>query len=309
MKQNINYWLLAILCAIGCQIVQAQGSDYMPLVREGVKWVHTEYYNCAYPDVDWHPEVSMGRLYRYEMHGDTVIDGTLYTKCYRISMSRDTRWGTMGNEMRMGLLCSPDSPAVCLRQEGRTVYYRMPGGSERILYDFESPNVIPDYNVSLSHGIPVEVAGYVCEVYEVIGYVNRRICRIIEGIGSVSEKEGELLYPVYEYPLGLEFSYHGLSHVEDANGDVIFVGPNYGLYDDETDLLGDVNRDGVVDVDDLNAAINEVFRFNEIWNNTTFGEDEEDYYVVPFKRAADLNNDGCVDISDVNAVVNIMVGK
>ena len=303
MNTNIKLVLFTlVICLTG---MSAQPVERLPLVREGAKWVHTEYYECTYPDTDWQPQVIMGRLYRYEMRGDTVIDGTAYTKCYRISMSRNTLWGTMGHEMQRGLSCSASTPVACMRQEGRTVYYRLPGGRELKLYDFEGSDVLPNYRVEMTSGLPVEVAGCECEVY----FVHDYSCRIIEGIGSVSEMEGELLFPVFDYPLGLEYSFHGLAYVEDADGDVIFMGPNYGMYDDETDLRGDLDGNGVVDVDDLNAAINEVFRYNKIVDNTTFGEDEEYFYVVPFKRAADHNNDGYVDIADVNAVVNRMVHK
>ena len=58
-----------------------------------------------------------------------------------------------------------------------------------------------------------------------------------------------------------------------------------------TDVPGDINGDGVVDIADVNAVI-----------NMMLGKVE----AVP---AADLNNDGSVDISDVNAVINIMLGK
>ena len=277
-------------------------------MREGAKWVFTEHYTCVYPEETALPSVDMGRLYRYEMRGDTVIDGVSYIKCYRISMSRDTLWGTMGNEIRIGLECSDVTPAVCLRQDGRKVFYRVPGGSsEWPLYDFGGPDVLPGYHMAFEHCSPVNVAGYECDRYEL--YQNRHISYFVEGVGTVSEQEGELLYPFMPLVPGLEYTLHGMSHVEDDGGDVIFMGPNYGKYDDETDLRGDVNGDGLVDVDDLNADINELFRYNGIQSNTEFGEDEENFWVVPFKRAADLTNDGYVDVEDVNAVVNRIVRK
>ena len=286
----------------------AQSEERLPLVREGARWVFTEQYTCIYPEEMAQPSVDMGRLYRYEMRGDTVIDGVTYTKCYRISMSRDTLWGTMGYELQRGLTCSEVTPAACLRQDGRKVFYRMPGGtSEWPLYDFEGPDVLPGYHMTFNHCTPVDVAGYECERYEL--YQGRHISYFIEGIGTVSEQEGELLYPNLSLVPGLEYTLHGMSHVEDADGDVVFMGPNYGKYDDETDLRGDVNGDGLVDVEDLNAVINELFRFSAIQSNTVFGEDEEIFWVVPFKRAADLNNDGYIDIADVNAVVNHIVRK
>ena len=58
-------------------------------------------------------------------------------------------------------------------------------------------------------------------------------------------------------------------------------------------LVGDVNSDGVVDVDDLNIVINIIVRkaSNEDW------------------PAADVNGDGTVDVDDMNRIINIMVHK
>ncbi|MBR6284228.1 MAG: M6 family metalloprotease domain-containing protein [Muribaculaceae bacterium] len=56
---------------------------------------------------------------------------------------------------------------------------------------------------------------------------------------------------------------------------------------------GDVDGNGVVDVDDLNIIINIMLR----------KANASDY------PAADVNNDGSVDVDDMNIVVNIMVGK
>ncbi len=53
---------------------------------------------------------------------------------------------------------------------------------------------------------------------------------------------------------------------------------------------GDINSDGMVDILDVNAVIN-----NMLGENTEI--------------AADINNDGVVDIFDVNEVVNVMLGK
>ena len=58
-------------------------------------------------------------------------------------------------------------------------------------------------------------------------------------------------------------------------------------------LRGDVDGNGVVDVDDLNIIINVMLHKA----NAT------DY------PAADVNNDGAIDVDDMNIVVNIMVGK
>ncbi len=56
-------------------------------------------------------------------------------------------------------------------------------------------------------------------------------------------------------------------------------------------VTGDINGDGIVDITDVNMAINMVLGKTE---KTT---------------AADINGDGTVDITDVNAIINLMLGK
>ena len=58
------------------------------------------------------------------------------------------------------------------------------------------------------------------------------------------------------------------------------------------DVNGDLNGDGIVDVDDLNLIINIMLEKN--------GDDAD---------KADLNGDGVVDVDDLNLIINIMLGK
>ena len=58
--------------------------------------------------------------------------------------------------------------------------------------------------------------------------------------------------------------------------------------------LGDMNRDGMVDVSDVNAII-----------NIMLGKTQ----AISYPGHADVNSDNAVDVSDVNKVINIMLGK
>ena len=59
-----------------------------------------------------------------------------------------------------------------------------------------------------------------------------------------------------------------------------------------TGLLGDINADGSVDVDDMNICISIILGANN----------DPDA-----KALADLNADGAVDINDVNALINLIL--
>ena len=293
MKRIVNLILLMLMSFASTHAESASG---LPLVREGARWVHTEYYECSYPYIELgEPTISAGRLYCYELRGDTVIESKTYKKCYRISLSHQPLWDTVG------LPCSNVVPAACLRQEGAEVFCRFEGKPETLLYDFDGPAVVQGYNGNYrpSH---MTIDGYSCAVF------SDNYNQYIEGIGSVSEETGDLLYPIYPFALGMEFIKHGMSHVETADGKLIFMAKNYGLYDDETDLRGDVNRDGVVDIDDLNICIDELFNFRSQVDDEYF-EGDNIWQGATFLRAADLNSDGMVDITDVNAVINKILHK
>ena len=62
----------------------------------------------------------------------------------------------------------------------------------------------------------------------------------------------------------------------------------------EVGIVGDVNGDGKVDVEDVNAAINIILELKT----------QDDY-----SGSADLNGDGKVDVEDVNAIINIILNN
>ncbi|MBQ7690051.1 MAG: dockerin type I repeat-containing protein [Muribaculaceae bacterium] len=67
-----------------------------------------------------------------------------------------------------------------------------------------------------------------------------------------------------------------------------------GPYFFANSLTGDVNNDGVVDVDDLNIVINIMVR-----KDTNESHDGR----------ADINEDGVVDVDDLNIIINVIVRK
>lgn len=63
--------------------------------------------------------------------------------------------------------------------------------------------------------------------------------------------------------------------------------------ENSSEKFGDVNQDGSVDVEDVNAVINVILDQNE---------------VSDYQSRADLNGDNRVDVEDLNVVVNIILG-
>ena len=109
MKKTLFITLLALL---GMTQAVAQEYEYVPFVREGVKWV------CDAPSIGNWP-LDYHRYYKLELKGDTVIDGKCYKAMHKYS-------GTTINEEN-------DTIPVYLREENKVVYGIVPDGKIYVL--------------------------------------------------------------------------------------------------------------------------------------------------------------------------------
>lgn len=243
MKKRILIFLLAL---VGMTQLSAQESDYIPFVREGVKWVcyYNSYYGSTIYSIDnYYP---IGKTYfTLELKGDTVINDQTYKKMHKYR-------GDGINEEN-------DTVVVYLREENRIVYGIMPvlyydmfyvgygrmiydpavnivqaarNGEEFVLYDFSDPenyyNTI--YNGSISYlgcdEIPVGEKMARRYLYDCWDYHPR----FIEGIGYDGYFSGYTLGYLYLSTRDdfVDSQYQGffLSHVEE-NGKIIYKGINY----------------------------------------------------------------------------------
>ena len=265
--------------------------EYIPLLREGVKWVYIETKYGMYGDSG--DDYEIPRFYTIEMRGDTVIDGTTYKKCYRYS---DVDWS---NEDV--IFCSNSKPLALLREEGRALYayngdnfyfrisqslaefpwwyeWSEDGEKDLMLYKFDE-----DEYFKFEGCIPF--LNQNSEVYYYEEYGTERGV-FVEGIGFDSDVYGDLLTPFYYGPfcLCIFYSEAGLHHVEDAAGNIIYKGAAY-----TEPIAGDLDGNGLVDVEDVNAAINIILKLKTI----------DDY-----TGNADLDGNGIVDVEDVNILIN-----
>ena len=292
MKKIFTMMLLALLCSI---IVQAQDADYQPLVREGVKWIN-RYQIDDYSTERFLPEI----YYMLEFHGDTTVtteQGNLdYHKLYRTLIKPSAP----EDDYHSSTVFNDSSPAALLREEGKKVYCLIKNdliegiqndtSKEFLLYDFAN-----EEQAAVGWFVPYWVVdeGNLLDYYTWNGQtlINDANCKVfqkddnllIESIGLVSSVDGDLI-TLYKYrELGVERNI-GLSHVIDADGNIIYRGPNYRFF------ARDINGDGQVDISDVNEVINMMLGKSDI-------------------SPVDITGDGQVDISDVNAIINAMLGK
>ncbi|MBQ3365057.1 MAG: hypothetical protein IJG42_14120 [Muribaculaceae bacterium] len=254
MKKNLIILLLALL---GVTQLSAQEGEYIPFVREGVKWVcyFNSYYCFTYHELSYGDYYSQGRTnFTLELKGDTVINGKTYKKMHKYS----------GDHIN----AQNDTIPVCLREEDRIVYGIMPNpslyygiyvgygmegndpaynifraarsGEEFILYNFNDPDTYYNniYAKRISSPEPDRFNYLGCDEIPLGNKMARRYrfhiddyldCFFIEGVGFDGYYSG--------YTLGYWYLNKGqspcrehegffLSHVEE-NGKIIYKGINY----------------------------------------------------------------------------------
>ena len=80
MKKFLTIFVLAAFC---CSFMIAMAHEYVPMVREGVKWVYVTKPGLRNP-VDYNPVKSYDyTTVTYEFIGDTTINDVVFKKCWR----------------------------------------------------------------------------------------------------------------------------------------------------------------------------------------------------------------------------------
>ena len=285
-----KHFILYLLLMLNFHWVCAQSSSGLGIVREGVRWICIERYENLWP----HNTPDPWRFYSYEFKGDTIIDGTMYKKCY---------WHTdTPKEHPLFHDYDTDKPVMCLREESGMVYAVIVQYRDLDFYDFlqkcEKPSnewVLYDLNTEsgryfTEYNHDILIQGEQCKVYIDPQGLQYTLMLLVECIGAdvMTDCSGDLLVPENIQLTGGVNVYYGLHHVEDNEGNVIYKGRNYHI---DGSIEGDFNSDDIIDIDDLNTVINRILGPSS------------------FDVTHDITGDGVVDIDDVNAVVNAVLAK
>jgi hypothetical protein len=219
MKKTL---LISILILLGMTQAVAQEYEYVPFVREGVKWVYRiQYFDYEY---HWHENPAWGDNYIYrtlELKGDTVINGKTYKAMHKYS-------GDAIDEEN-------DTIPVFLREEDKIVYGIVPNGKvyrdcpivkkenfefldsvrsgkEFVLYDFNNPIEYwtelatrnysdPDDNSNYMiyfNTDTIAIGSHLAKRYSGKTYHGNREFEVIEGLGVIGDNN---------YTLGLLMPY------------------------------------------------------------------------------------------------------
>ena len=227
-------FLISVLALLGMSQVAAQEYEYVPFVREGVKWVY--FYDNS--DAIINPDYEPGKHYfKLELKGDTVINGKTYKAMHKYSGS-SINWEN-------------DTIPVYLREEDKIVYGIIPdgkkyydcpvghtfdtfyNGQEFVLYDFVDPVRWWDNYINIGWN---DI--FYFQSMDTISLGNQYAKRYywkesetwdyyqVEGVGADAEFNGYTLFPlkdIYVYSMNVFFY---LSHVIE-NGRIIYKGIHY----------------------------------------------------------------------------------
>ena len=291
---------------VGVNQTTDQDYEYVPFVREGVKWVY-RYYNSSYIPYDG---LSVGTVYlNLEIKGDTIINGKTYKVMHKY-------YGGEINELN-------DTIPVYLREENRVVYGIVPdgkvnpdcfvgygplpvstgfdpnsifslvwAGEEFVLYDFNNTqNYYEDFYSYWNVPYDPNYFSYMgCDTITIGNRLAKRHILmennyedyIIEGIGFDGMNPGYTL--AYFYMQMANFPRFHLSHVIE-DGRIIYKGIHY--------IPGDVNGDGEVTIADANSVIDVVIMGGNAGHTRA--------------PAADLDDNGEVNITDLNIVIDLII--
>ena len=228
-----NIFLFSILALLGMSQSVAKDYEYVPFVREGVKWVYCiNNYNEIYPI---NPDLPVGRsYYTLELKGDTVINDKTYKAMHKYS----------GDHINN----ATDTIPIYLREENKIVYGIIPdgvmyfdcpvdvhsevdpySGEEFIVYNFN--NVTEYLNERLNvYYEPVSVNLLSIGDHVVNRYLGL-LCGFlefdyIEGIGMDSETYGYTLCFFMGTLTSNTLATYTLNHVIE-NGEIIYKGRHF----------------------------------------------------------------------------------
>ena len=231
--------LLTLLALLGMTQAVAQEYEYVPFVREGVKWVYRVQIQDEYIDDDDVGHVSYeNHYYNLEFKGDTVINGKVYKAMHMysgdaINEENDTIPVYMREEDKIVYAIVPDGKFydICPINIGDNseVNSSLQNGEEFILYDFNDP-VTFCYNNLWYYKYYVDNGGNPYKFTDMItvnGHKAKRYvfcCRdeycFVEGIGYDGIRYGYTLAYLYDYFPNTPVTYH-LSHVIE-DGKIIY---------------------------------------------------------------------------------------
>ena len=266
-----------ILAVLGLTQTVAQENDYLPVVREGVKWVNEKVIVSQGDTTKYY--------YNYEFSGndpETNLSGVIFKACYyftegALDIERDSLIAGLRNDIEEsrqkvtflrnqafwkcyneGKLMLPfnlymylDGGTTLLYTFGQwgcdEFYLKMEALLEALLDEYGNDDVAEGYEVFLNDGNfyktdPITIEEIECDRYVYIDDQGKPLAYVVEGIGFDSYDMGDLLTPFTRKPdpNADHQEWCGLSHVV-KDGQLIYKGMRYreGVFDGINEVVSD----------------------------------------------------------------------
>ena len=230
--------LISIMALLGMAQAMAQVYEYVPFVREGIKWVYFYDNSEAMGNPLINPDYEPGKNYfNLELKGDTVINGKTYKAMHKYSGS-SINWEN-------------DTVPVYLREENKIIFGIIPdgkkyidcpvgntfdnfyNGQEFILYDFVDPVTFWDNYINIGwqdifyfqSTDTISLGSQFAKRY-FWKDIEMKDFYQVEGVGADSEFNGYTLFPYKDIYADMFQIYFYLSHVIE-NGRIIYKGIHY----------------------------------------------------------------------------------
>ena len=247
--------VLLTVMAMGALSCAAQSVDYRPMVQEGIKWVY------CYDNVVNHSSEPNYELYTMEFSGTTELNGKTYHNCYHYTSAK--------------LNPLAEVPVAWVREEGKRVFAVFNNeftcndavyiGGKSLLKksaDFETSGeyLIYDFDDVDTYAASIKVESLVVGSQDVVtlgsGQANRynlvraktgaddTVFPLVEGVGMDARwgYQGNLIVPFTLLPNGHVTMTKGLSHVTDAEGNILYKGAFYDDYTAITDVKAETQQ-------------------------------------------------------------------
>jgi hypothetical protein len=286
---------------------------YMPLIREGVKWIYEKVTIqggdtiCQYYTYEFkgnHPEKTdydcvCKALYRYDgqqhdldVENDTIVAGMMENEAIIKSYFNEPMKQVVRQDRNMINLGTEQQYTLYLMGTNYgwlgCYYYYVMNQKESFLND-----------ANFVKADPIMIDGYLCSRLAYLDELGDTLAYVVEGIGFDSYDMGDLLTPFTRKPdPNADYQeWCGLSHVI-KDGKIIYKGMCYH----PIEIPGDVNGDGEITVADANSVIDVVIMGGNA-SHPRIPIDEDGNYI------GDVNGDGEVTIADVNAIIDMILNN
>ena len=275
--RRIYLFTFFFVCCVATALAQEPQYEYVPLVREGVKWVYMREH-MDYDCVDKSFPFPLPYVEVLEIKGEQPVDGVEYKQ-------------VMSNRSQ--------EPVALIREDGKQVFIKASdyyieyyldydkNTGEYLIYDFNKEGAGYENFAGFWHFNEkmIEIGGVMRKAYFREGTSSPEI---IEGIGVLTD-HSPFYHPYASQPD--DGTIYGLTHMME-NDEIVYKTDSFNHYEyykarDYSIYFGDVNADSHHNVADVSVY----------------------FELLMQDIARDVNGDGQVNVGDISTLYNVILAQ